>query len=352
MLYTIPVSAAEYSYNDNNQITSVTFPSGKVLTYTYDNRGNLISIVSNGVESLRVVSTDPVDQSLNVSVEKTITVTFNKEIQAGSNIGLIAIRQGETPINYTNAIAGSTLSIIPTQPFANNTYYQVAIPIGAVQDSVGTTLETELIFGFTTDTEAAIPVTGVSLNKTSTSISVGGTENLTAVVVPENATNQNVAWTSSNEAIVTVGNDGTVTGISAGTAVITATTVDGSFTASCEVTVNPANVPVDSIVNIEAQINIKPKVINVNKVKQNKLVSAKIKFPDGYNEGDIDRSSVTLKVNNVIIPCQGFNNGEFEFNTQSVICALGNLVGDVPVNLSGSLIDGTLFIGTDSITIN
>lgn len=87
-----------------------------------------------------------------------------------------------------------------------------------------------------TATFTPIAVTGVSLNKTSTSISVGETETLTATVVPANALNTAVTWTSSNTDVATVAN-GVVTAEAAGSATITVTTTDGSFTATCAVTV-------------------------------------------------------------------------------------------------------------------
>ena len=79
--------------------------------------------------------------------------------------------------------------------------------------------------------------TGISLNKTSTSIGVGSTETLIATVTPADAANKNVTWSTSDASIATVSGDGTVTGVARGTAVITATAVDGGFTASCTVTV-------------------------------------------------------------------------------------------------------------------
>ncbi len=84
-----------------------------------------------------------------------------------------------------------------------------------------------------------VDVTGVSLNKTSTSISVGETETLTATVAPANAQNKAVTWTSSNTSVATV-SDGVVTAVAAGSTTITVTTTDGSFTATCDVTVDNA----------------------------------------------------------------------------------------------------------------
>ena len=76
-------------------------------------------------------------------------------------------------------------------------------------------------------TPPVVSVTGVTLNKTSTSIQVGGTETLTATVSPKDAANKKVTWKSSNAAIASVDANGKVTGVKAGEATITVTTEDG-----------------------------------------------------------------------------------------------------------------------------
>ena len=97
-----------------------------------------------------------------------------------------------------------------------------------------------------------VSVTGVTLNKTSTSIQVGGTDTLTATVLPEDATNQNVTWKSDKPEIATVdanGKDanGKVTAVKAGEATITVTTEDGGKTATCKVTVSETSVAVTGV---------------------------------------------------------------------------------------------------------
>ena len=97
-----------------------------------------------------------------------------------------------------------------------------------------------------TVTAATVPVTGVTLNKTSTSLYVGDTETLTPTITPDNATNKNVTWSSDDTSVATVDASGLVTAVARGTAVITATAADGSgASASCTVTVSsylpPAN---------------------------------------------------------------------------------------------------------------
>jgi len=83
----------------------------------------------------------------------------------------------------------------------------------------------------------AVAVIGVSLNKTSTALAVNSTETLTPTILPSNATNRNVTWSSSNSSVATVVN-GMVIAKTAGTATITVTTADGGKTATCSVTVS------------------------------------------------------------------------------------------------------------------
>ena len=90
-----------------------------------------------------------------------------------------------------------------------------------------------------------VPVTGVTLDKTTLELTEGQEEQLTATVVPETATTRTVKWTSDSEQ-VTVDENGKVKALyytagSTGKATITVTTDDGGYTAVCEVTVKHAN---------------------------------------------------------------------------------------------------------------
>ncbi len=76
-----------------------------------------------------------------------------------------------------------------------------------------------------------VPVTGITLDKTELVIGTGNTDILTATIEPENATNKDITWTSSDEQIATVDN-GTITAIKSGTVTITATAGDKSTTCS------------------------------------------------------------------------------------------------------------------------
>ena len=91
-----------------------------------------------------------------------------------------------------------------------------------------------------------VPVTGVSM-KPSTALVVGGTETLVPTINPSNATEKTVTWKSCDPTVASIDENGKLTALKAGTTTITATTTDGDFTATCEVTVSNVVVAVISV---------------------------------------------------------------------------------------------------------
>ena len=95
--------------------------------------------------------------------------------------------------------------------------------------------------------DLTVNVTGIELSETEATLTVGETKKLTATVLPSNATNKTVTWTSSNEEVATVAN-GVVTAVAEGEAIITATA--GNKTATCKVTVEKVEEPKDEEVAV------------------------------------------------------------------------------------------------------
>ena len=144
------------------------------------------------------------------------------------------------PENATNKTVSWTSSV-PTVATVNNGTV-TAIAVGTTTITVTTqdgnkTATCEI-------TVTPIAVTGVTLNETSVTIVRGNTQTLIATVLPTDATNKTISWSSSNTSVASVVN-GTITAHAVGTATITVTTQDGNKTATCEVTVTyaPLNVP-------------------------------------------------------------------------------------------------------------
>lgn len=159
--------------------------------------------------------------------------------------GSLMIDNGQTstivasvsPVNATNkaVVWSSDNTSVAT---VNSNGVVTAVSPGSAQITVTTTDGGfTAIAMITVNAAAPVSATGVSVSPSSRTISVGQSSQLTATVLPSNASNKNVTWSSSNSSVATVSSNGTVNAISQGSASITVTTVDGSFTASSAVTV-------------------------------------------------------------------------------------------------------------------
>ncbi len=90
----------------------------------------------------------------------------------------------------------------------------------------------------------AILVKGITLNKTTLELSMDGSARITATVTPSDAYMKDVKWSTSDKMVATVTTDGVVKAVGGGRAVITATTKDGGYTATCTVTVRNLPAPI------------------------------------------------------------------------------------------------------------
>jgi hypothetical protein len=117
-----------------------------------------------------------------------------------------------------------------------------ALLISLFKNAVFTSDQTEVIDALDTALNIGdiIAVTGISLDSSTKTVTAGDTVTITATITPSNATNKGIVWTSSDETVATV-SGGIVTGVGNGTAVITAKTVDGGYTATCSVTSTVVN---------------------------------------------------------------------------------------------------------------
>lgn len=184
--------------------------------------------------------TDYVAPTFTTNLETSYTVG------QGGTLDLTVEASGTSPLTYewysntTNSTEGAapiegaiTASYsVPTTAQGTTYYYCVATnEQGSATSTIAEVTVTE-----------PVHATGVTLDKISASVKQGKTITLTATVAPEDAANKNVTWSSSDTSVATVSN-GVVTGVTTGNALITATTEDGSHTASCTVTVTTSLPP-------------------------------------------------------------------------------------------------------------
>lgn len=95
--------------------------------------------------------------------------------------------------------------------------------------------------------------TGISLNKSEVTLNKGDSETIVATVLPSNASNKNVTWSSSNSDVATVSSSGKITAKKYGETIITATTADGGYKATCKVIVNQSPLTVKASIAMETR---------------------------------------------------------------------------------------------------
>lgn len=122
-----------------------------------------------------------------------------------------------------------------------------------------------------TDNYIILP-TAITLNQSEIDLQVGDSQTLTATITPENATYQNIDWSTSDESVAEVDEEGIVTAIGEGTASITATNVESGITATCTITVEAA-----SEENTAVTENITDTKDTVNNTDTNMVETAQIK---------------------------------------------------------------------------
>ena len=148
------------------------------------------------------------------------------------------------------------------QKWANENYRTIEIEGGeyATDSSFISWLQN---YGTLTAPAGPVSVTGVELNYSEYSLSLSGSVQLTATVSPDNATNKDVTWSTSNSSVANVSSEGLVSAVAEGNATITVTTDDGSFTDTCSITVTNSggDEPVDvndglyTIIEVSDSIN-------------------------------------------------------------------------------------------------
>lgn len=187
--------------------------------------------VGTGNTNIEIKEPDPILVSTVIVAPDTLNLTV------GSTGTLTATVGPDTATNQAVTWASSDANIATVDE--NGVVTAVAPGTATITATAGDVSATCEV----TVSAVTVPATGVSVNPAELTLSIGGTDRLTANLEPANATDT-VAWSSSNPAVATVEN-GVVTAAGVGEAVITATA--GGYSAACAVTVQPDAIPVTGV---------------------------------------------------------------------------------------------------------
>lgn len=245
--------------------------TNKNVTWTSSN-SNIAAVDNNGKITAKAVGSATItvttqDGSKTASCQVTVNektpakvsvtgVTLNettKTVNTGDTFTLTATVAPENATNKGVTWTSSNTSIATVDQNGMVT----AIAKGNATITVTTQDGSKTANCQVTVNERIVSVTGVEINVKVHTMKVGDTLEITAKVLPENATNKNVTWSSSNRNVATVNENGKVTAVAQGNVTITVTTQDGSKTASCQVTVQNADVSTVPVTGVTLDADLK-----------------------------------------------------------------------------------------------
>lgn len=206
--------------------------------------------VVNCIQRPVVIGVTPAGADAPVS--GSIVITFDMPMDPNTP-GVVSLAPGGVlPGGVWSA--GNTVFTVPYSGLAYETLHTVNI--SGFRSAASATMLPDGTGAFTTRAPAVVPVTSVSIDQNDIDLTAGEGQQLTVTVLPTNATNQSVAWSSGNTAVAAVDAAGLVTAISAGTAVITATTQCGGFSDTITVTVAAVVIPATDVSIDQGDINL------------------------------------------------------------------------------------------------
>ena len=264
-------------------LTATVSPSNATnKTLTWSSSNTSIATVSNGVVKAVGFGTATITAKSNNGKTASCSVTVNP-------IAVTGVSLNKTSLSFTGTGSSQTLTATVSPSNATNktvtwssSNTSVATVSNGVVKAVGfgtATITAKSNNGKTASCSVTVnPIqpTGIKATpETSTLYGLNGTVKLSANVMPSNATNKAVTWSSRNTSIATVSSDGTVKAVGYGTTVITATTVNG-LTSNCTINVKKEEV---------TSLTIATKPTKTNYYVGDTLNTAGLTLKAAYNNG-------------------------------------------------------------------
>ncbi len=224
------------------EMDSISCPAGLTIKMQFKSQFHP-DIVSQGIpESIRFIRTDIY---IPIASLYEIGATFDK---LGADIAEDPAIPGEYVVKFTLKS--------PDLPMPKDYTMQVTLKKIADDEMLNPQITLDGSRYFSESSGGDIPVSGISANNKTITLETGGTASLSYSLLPLDATNKNVSFSSDNPGVADVNGAGVITARSAGTAVITLRTEDGGKTDTVKVTVTEKNIAVESVSAGEHDIDL------------------------------------------------------------------------------------------------
>lgn len=214
-----------YHYQLKNESYFILYvPVGSADAYRacFENGGTKVTIIEEAI-AVTDVALDKHELSLNVGETYSLSVNVSPEFATDKSLKWTSDNTDVAEVNSNG--------VVTAKKAGKATITATALS----NEDANATCEVTVVQ----------PVTGITLNETSlTMTQLGEMKQLVANVLPEDASNKEVKWTSSNAAVCSVSESGMVVATGYGEATVIATTVDGGFPAACVVNVTKPSPPI------------------------------------------------------------------------------------------------------------
>ena len=219
----ISYSSEVFEYGSSNLVL-YGYEGSTTQTYAQQNKiefKTLSSSEESPITTMGSIHLNKNELSLKEDASETLTVSFiemsssTKVIWSSSDEKVASVENGKV----TAKSVGNTIITVSTE----DGQYKDTCTVSVVKKDSSTEPTT-------------VPITSISLNKSSLSLYIGNTETLVATILPNNSTDKSLVWTSSNSNIATV-EDGKIIAKAVGSTIITVSNLDGTKKATCNVTV-------------------------------------------------------------------------------------------------------------------
>lgn len=358
-MYVKDTAALKVTVNPSKAKKSVTYKSNKTSVATVSSKGKITAKKAGTAKiTVTVKGKDNKKKSTYVNVKVQNRPVKSIKLSAKK----VSLKKGESK-TIKATVSPSNATVKTVKWTSNNTGVATVSSKGKITaKEAGTAVITakagsksaKCTVVVTDDSAVTVPVTGVTISQTELVLAINTTTPLKATVTPDNATNKNVTWSSSNTAVATVDAMGNVTSVAEGNAKIKVTTVDGEYSAECAVTVKDGIAVTGltlSAPEIEVAVNAKSTLIAT--VTPENAVDKTVKWSsDNPLIANVDSNGVVTGIAEGQTKIKA-TTSDGKFSAECTVVVIGTTdtnASDVSIRIANSLKDyaDTVLTGTNA----